>query len=96
MLDAGVQSDRTDVDERWINALREEIKEAQIEMSSTLTETDLTLREVLNLKAGDVIPIEVPGVVTLRAENIPVFRGRFGVAQGNSAIKITDRIRHRL
>jgi flagellar motor switch protein FliM len=96
ILDAGVQSDRTDVDERWVTALREEIKEGEVELSSTLTETEITLREVLNLKAGDVIPIEVPGAVTLRAENIPVFRGRFGVAQGNCAIKITDRVRHRL
>jgi len=67
-----------------------------VELSSTLTETEITLREVLNLKAGDVIPIDVPGAVTLRAENIPVFRGRFGVAQGNCAIKISDRVRHRL
>jgi len=96
ILDAGVQSDRTDVDERWVTALREEIKESEVELSSTLTETEITLREVLNLKAGDVIPIDVPGAVTLRAENIPVFRGRFGVAQGNCAIKISDRVRHRL
>jgi flagellar motor switch protein FliM len=96
ILDAGVQSDRTDVDERWVTALREEIKEGEVELSSTLTETEITLREVLNLKAGDVIPIEIPGAVTLRAENIPVFRGRFGVAQGNCAIKITDRVRHRV
>jgi flagellar motor switch protein FliM len=95
ILDAGVQSDRTDVDERWVTALREEIKEGEVELSSTLTETEITLREVLNLKAGDVIPVEMPGSVTLRAENIPVFRGRFGVAQGNCAIKITDRVKHR-
>jgi len=96
VLDAGVQSDRTDVDERWVNALREEVKEAEVDLSSTLTETEITLRDVLNLKAGDVIPIDIPGAVTLRAENIPVFRGRFGVSQGNSAIKIMDRVRQRL
>ncbi|MHB8746126.1 MAG: flagellar motor switch protein FliM [Gammaproteobacteria bacterium] len=96
VLDAGVQSDRTDIDERWVNALREEMKEAEVELSSTLTETEITLRDVLELKAGDVIPIEIPGLVTLRAENIPVFRGRFGVAQGNCAIKVVDKVRHRL
>jgi flagellar motor switch protein FliM len=96
VLDAGVQSDRSDIDERWVNALREEMKEAEVELSSTLTETEVTLRDVLELKAGDVIPIEIPGMVTLRAENIPVFRGRFGVAQGNCAIKVVDKVRHRL
>lgn len=96
ILDAGVQSDRSDVDERWVNALREEIKEAEVELSSSLTETEITLRDVLNLKVGDVIPIDIPGAITLRAEDIPVFRGRFGVAQGNCAIKIMDRVRQRL
>jgi flagellar motor switch protein FliM len=57
-----------------------------------LTETTISMRDLMNLKPGDVIPIDLPEVVTLRAEDIPVFRGRFGVSQGNRAIKITDRV----
>ncbi|HEY9199646.1 MAG TPA: flagellar motor switch protein FliM [Gammaproteobacteria bacterium] len=92
LLDAGVQSDRSEVDDRWRVAIREEMKSAPVEMSSVLTETTISMRDLMNLKAGDVIPIDLPEVVTLRAEDIPVFRGRFGVSQGNRAIKITDRV----
>ena len=49
-------------------------------------------RELLKLKAGDVIPIDFPEAVTLRAEDVPVFRGKFGVSQGNRAIKISSRV----
>lgn len=92
LLDAGVQSDRSEVDDRWRVAIREEMKGAPVEMSSVLTETTISMRDLMNLKPGDVIPIDLPEVVTLRAEDIPVFRGRFGVSQGNRAIKITDRV----
>lgn len=92
LLDAGVQSDRSEVDDRWRVAIREEMKGAPIEMSSMLAETTISMRDLMNLKPGDVIPIEFPELVTLRAEDIPVFRGRFGVSQGNRAIKITERV----
>lgn len=92
LLDAGVQSDRAEVDDRWRIAIREEMKGAPVELSSVLTETTISMRDLLTLKPGDVIPIDLPETVTLRAEDIPVFRGRFGVSQGNRAIKITDRV----
>lgn len=93
LLDAGIQSDRSEVDERWLYALREEMKETTVEVSSTLVEVELSLRELMQLRPGDVIPIELPETVLLRAEGIPVFRGAFGVFKGQNAIKITERAR---
>ncbi len=93
LLDAGIQSDRSDVDERWIRALRDEVKAAEVELSSTLTETTLSLEDVMRLKPGDIIPIDLPEQVLLRAEGIPVLRGKFGVSDGYNAIKVTERIR---
>lgn len=92
MLDAGVQSDRTDTDERWMVALREEIRTAEVELESGLTEVELTLRDIMHMKPGDIIPIEMPELVTLRAEGIPVFRGTLGVANDNVAIKIVKQV----
>ncbi len=88
ILDAGVQSDRTDIDDRWLGAMRSEVKNAEVELSSTLAETTLSLRDVLRLKAGDIIPIEMPALVSLRAEDIPVFRGKLGVSNKQLAIKV--------
>jgi len=89
LLDAGTMSDRTTVDERWSNAMREDIKVAEIELKSTLTEVPLSLREVMNLKEGDIIPFEFPEEVMLETEDdIPIFKGTLGVCQGNNAIKV--------
>jgi flagellar motor switch protein FliM len=92
LLDAGVQSDRSDRDERWTRAIREEMKQARVGLKSTLVETTLTLREINNLRAGDVIPIDLPEMVILEAEDTPVFRGKFGIYNGSRAVKILNKI----
>jgi len=55
LLDAGVQSDRGDVDERWADALRQEMELAEVELSAILLRTQLTMRELVDLKPGDII-----------------------------------------
>lgn len=89
LLDAGVQSDRTDIDERWIQALRDEIKSAEVELTSTLVETQITLGQVAKLKAGDIIPVDLPAEVSLKSGGIPILRGRFGESNGVRAVKVT-------
>jgi flagellar motor switch protein FliM len=93
VLDAGVQSDRVEQDERWMQSLREEMDDAEIELSTVLGRTSLSLAEMLNLKPGDVIPCDFNGKVTLLAENVPVFRGSFGLSRGLQAVKIEERVR---
>lgn len=91
-LDAGVQSDRSDIDERWSHSLKEEMKEAHVELSSNFIETQLSLQQVLGFKEGDIIPIDMPEKVVLCVENLSVFRGKFGVSRGNNAIKIDEKL----
>lgn len=93
ILDTGLQSDRNEVDERWTRSLREEMELAMVEVSSELTTAELTVRELRDMKAGDIIPIEMPDEVVLRAEGVPIMRGTYGVANGNAAIKVTRRIK---
>ncbi len=92
LLDAGIQSDRVETDERWTNALRNEINTALVEMSSTLVETDITLRDVMNMKAGDIIPIDIADEIFMDVEGVPIFKGSFGVSRGNIAFKISGKI----
>ncbi|MBB1125769.1 flagellar motor switch protein FliM [Thiospirillum jenense] len=94
-LDTGLQSDRSGVDQRWLNALEEEVKMAKVEISSMLTTTTLTIEELLDIRPGDVIPIDFPDEVVLNVEEIPLFRGRFGVANGANAIKIEGFVKSR-
>ncbi|MGD8671756.1 MAG: flagellar motor switch protein FliM [Thiogranum sp.] len=92
LLDAGVQSDSSDRDERWTRAIREEMKQARVDLKSMLVEATLSLRELKEMRAGDVIPIDIPELVTLEAVDTPVFRGKFGIYNGSRAVKILQKI----
>lgn len=94
LLDAGIQSDVTEKDERWAISLREEIKSAEVRLSSTLAQLEMSLRDIMKLQVGDILPIEMPDIVTVHVEGVPTLRGRFGKAHGNLAVKILEQIKH--
>jgi flagellar motor switch protein FliM len=90
LLDAGIQSDRVEKDERWIVSLREQIQDTEVELSSELARATISVRQLAQLKAGDVIPITMPKTLELCVERLPLYRGSFGIANGHNAIRITD------
>lgn len=92
LLDAGVQSDRVDKDDRWSVALREDFKTAELRIDSCLSEVTLKVRDVLQLKEGDVIPISMPETVIVRAEGIPIYRGVYGERNEKAAVKLRSRV----
>ena len=93
LLDAGVQSDRGERDERWEVAMREEVMGAEVELSSILTEITLSVRELAALQVGDVIPLDMPEEVSLLAADMPVCQGRLGTSEGQYAVQITRWLR---
>src|SRR5262249_12371014 len=92
VLEAGMQSDRAEHDDRWTQALRQEIEDAEVEMHALLGRTTLKLWEVLNLAPGDILPTDFEGVVTLFAEDVPMFRGVYGRSGGQNALKVSERV----
>lgn len=93
LLDAGVQSDRVERDERWMQSLHEEILDARVEISALLGEASLPIRDFMALRPGDVITLPHPDRVTVFAEDVPLFRGRFGVHAGNKAVGFEQLLR---
>ncbi|HUH36329.1 MAG TPA: flagellar motor switch protein FliM [Spongiibacteraceae bacterium] len=87
-LDAGMQSDVDDADERWVKALREDVMGATVEINCTVAEREITLRDILDLAPGDVIPVEMDDALALTANGVPVLRARLGQSRGNLALQI--------
>lgn len=95
LLDAGIQSDKSDVDDRWSLALSDEIKTAEIELSSILANKTLSLREVMNLREGDIIPVDLEDEVNVYAADIPVFKAKYGTHNSHYSVKISSKIERR-
>jgi flagellar motor switch protein FliM len=90
ILDAGVQSDMSEIDDRWSVLLREELMHAKVELAALFGEKRLKVADLINFQAGDIIPIEMPEQVILLAEDMPIMRGQYGEHDGNAAVKIED------
>ncbi|MCP4494677.1 MAG: flagellar motor switch protein FliM [Gammaproteobacteria bacterium] len=90
ILDAGVQSDRGDIDERWAVLLKEELLHAKVNIQALFAEKQLLISDLINFEPGDVIPIGAPEQVLVLAEELPVMRGQYGQFQGNAAVKIDE------
>jgi flagellar motor switch protein FliM len=94
VLDSGLQSDSDDVDERWVRALREDVLAAKVDLECDVVRREITLRDIVNLQEGDVIPVEMPEYHVVTANGVPMFRTNLGQHRGNLALKIQGFIDH--
>jgi flagellar motor switch protein FliM len=78
-------------DARWEATLRRQIQEARVEISARLTEIPLTVRDLLAMRAGDVIAFELPRRVTAEVDGVALFECRYGTVNKAYAIKV-DRV----
>jgi flagellar motor switch protein FliM len=74
--------------ESWAPVLTSALKDAQLNTRAVLAQAKISLRELVSLSPGDIIPIDTPQQVTLMAGDVPLYRGRFGISQGHNALKI--------
>ncbi|OBU18772.1 flagellar motor switch protein FliM [Photobacterium aquimaris] len=93
LLDAGVQSDKMDTDVRWSHALRDEIMDVPVNLRAKLLDIDISLRDLMELQTGDVIPITMPESATIFVEDLPTYRAKMGRSGDNVALKITDKLK---
>jgi len=93
LLDAGLQADKEDTDMRWSKALRDEIMDVSVEISTKFIEVTLPLQKIMDFKAGDIIPIVMPEHITVLVEKLPSFRAKLGQSRNNLALKIESKIK---
>ncbi|MGH8375115.1 MAG: flagellar motor switch protein FliM [Pseudomonas sp.] len=92
MLDAGFQSDLDDQDERWVNALRQDVLDVDVPIGATVARRQLRLRDILHMQPGDVIPVDMPEEMIMRANGVPAFKVKMGSHKGNLALQVIEPI----
>ncbi|WP_440878131.1 flagellar motor switch protein FliM [Vibrio natriegens] len=92
LLDAGVQSDKMETDVRWSSALREEIMDCPVNFRVNLLEKNISLRDLMELQPGDIIPIEMPEHATMFVEDLPTYRVKMGRADDKLAVQVSQEI----
>ncbi|MFO0235720.1 MAG: flagellar motor switch protein FliM [Burkholderiales bacterium] len=90
VLYSTLQGDSMETDKRWVNLLTQQIKVAEIELTAELAHARATVGELMALKAGDFIELDLSDTVTVKSDGVPVFQCRYGTSNGRYAIRIQD------
>lgn len=90
ILCSSVLGDATETDRRWVKMLSRQVQSAEVEMVTTLAEAPITVGQLLNMKAGDVITFDIPESVVSAVDGVPVFDCKYGTLNGQYAIKVNQ------
>jgi flagellar motor switch protein FliM len=89
-LRAGMQSDRAIREELWSQVLRNELEESEVDLAASLGSARVSLGQLLDMRAGDVLPIEFDGRATVAADGVPLFRGELGQQRGKQVVRVAQ------
>jgi flagellar motor switch protein FliM len=88
-----MQGDHTEPDRRWVRMLTRQVQVAEVELRVPLLQTSLTVDQLIRLKVGDVIGVDVPGTVQASVDDVPIFECTYGSRNGQYAIRIERALR---
>jgi flagellar motor switch protein FliM len=88
LLYSTMQSDHITSDRRWIKLLSRQLQTAEVELRCNLGTARVTLRDIVDMRVGDVIPLNVPEVLQAEVDGVPIFECRQGTKNGQYAIRV--------
>ncbi|WP_407278265.1 flagellar motor switch protein FliM [Aromatoleum evansii] len=88
LLYSTMQSDHLSQDNRWISLLSRQLQSADVELVCNLGSAEVTLRDIVNMRVGDVIPIDVPKTLEAEVDGSPVLEVTYGRQGTNYAIRV--------
>jgi flagellar motor switch protein FliM len=91
-LKATFQSEEQEVDRVWVNRVRQEMLNTEVEVVAELGTTGITPERLVQLKAGDTIMLgnDVTDPLVVKVEGMPKVKGFPGVSRGLKAIQVTE------
>ena len=90
VLYSTVQGDAVGSDRRWVKLLTREIQAAEVDLVAELGHAPATVEQLLSLKPGDFIELDLPPLIEAKVDGVPVFGCQYGVANGRYAIRIEE------
>jgi len=80
-------------DKKWAEDVKKLLLDVQVELNCVLAEKKMTLKELLHLKEGDIIHIQLPEEATLTTHRIALCKGDFGTFEKKYAIKVSEKVK---
>ena len=85
-----LQGDAIETDKRWVSLLTRQIESAELDITAELGNARATIAELMALKPGDFIELDLPETIQAMSNGVPMFECRYGLSNGHYAIRIQD------
>lgn len=92
-LAEGLKTVSPETRQRWQQSLKAQLENTQLELTTVFLEMEISMRELLRMQPGDILPIEMPKTATLRAGSRPLLRGKFGRSRGYNAVSVLEAVK---
>lgn len=83
-----VHGEHQAMDHRWLQMLSRQVQSANIELVATLGQASVTLEQVLKMRNGDVVPLEVNENITVSVDGVPVMECKYGAFNNQYALRV--------
>ncbi|QFU00127.1 Flagellar motor switch protein FliM [Halomonas sp. THAF5a] len=77
-----------DQDGTWTRRIAGEIRHSEVELVAHFTDIPSRIDHVMALKAGDVLPMELPETVTASVDGVPVMECEYGSQNEQHALRV--------
>ena len=88
LLYSTMQGDHVVADKRWLHMLSKQIQAAEVELTAVLGKGKTTVDQVLKMKVGDFIPLDIPENVVADVSGVPVMECKYGIFNNQYALKV--------
>lgn len=92
-LAEGLKTVSPETRQRWRKGLRHQLENTELDLTSVFLETEISVRELVNMKSGDILPIEMPKTAVLCSGERPLLRGKFGLSRGYNAVSVLEAVK---
>ncbi|WP_244814908.1 flagellar motor switch protein FliM [Caballeronia sp. Lep1P3] len=92
VLSSPIQGEALEVDRRWVRVLSQQVQSAEVELTVDLAEIRSSFEKLLNMRAGDVLPIDIPEHVVAKVDGVPVMECGYGIFNGQYALRVQKMI----
>lgn len=88
LLYSSMQGEHQAMDQRWLQQLSKQVQSATVELVATLGQASMTLGQVLKIRTGDIVPLEVNESITASVDGVPVMQCKYGVFNNQYALRV--------
>jgi flagellar motor switch protein FliM len=88
ILYSSIQGDSTEPDRRWVKLLSQQIQSANVNLVADLAHAPATVEQLLALKAGDFIELDLNPLVEAKVDGVPIMECYYGTSNGKYALRV--------